>query len=132
MSIFGDLERFAADHLYPYRWPISILLPLLLAAVVFFAYRRGWHRSLWRHRVVTGIIAVPLLVVAIPSGYYTLSPLWTRTHLEEMSPLAVNAEVVAGTGGEARASAAPEASTRARITYTGEIKGADSFHYGRG
>lgn len=160
MSIFGELEQFAAD-LYPYRWPITIGAVLVVAALVAFAYRLGWHRALWGHRLATTLIAVPLLAVAIPVGWYTLSPLWERSYLEEASPLAAVATdegALPGAGvdvvpptptpPEPSADAADDATppppaptppvapaeTPAvpRVTHEGEFMGADDFHFGRG
>jgi hypothetical protein len=50
MSTFGDLERTFAD-LYPYRWVFAVGSMVVIAVSVAFAYRRGWHRYLWGHRV---------------------------------------------------------------------------------
>jgi FlaA1/EpsC-like NDP-sugar epimerase len=86
MSFFGDLERFASD-LYPYRWPIIIAAAVLLVMAVAFANRRGWHRALWRHKITTTLVVVPAVALAAAAGWYTLSPLWERSHLEEASPL---------------------------------------------
>ena len=86
MSFFGDLERFASD-LYPYRWPITIAVAVLLVTAIAFAYGRAWHHALLRHKLATAALVAPLLAIAIPAGWYTLSPLWERSHLEEAGPL---------------------------------------------
>lgn len=149
MSFFGDLEEFASG-LYPYRWPITIGAALLLAAAVAVAYRRGWHLAIWRHKPATVAVLVPLLVIAIPAGWYTLSPLWERSHLEEASPLAVAAGEAVPAADDA-APAPPAASPsdtppdapapttepalepfEPRVTHRGEFRGADDFHFGRG
>lgn len=90
MELFGNLERLAAG-LYPYRWLVSALIVLVLSAAAYFVCRRSWHRILQRRPMATAIVAVPLLAIALPVGYYLISPLWTRTHLEEASPLMVAA-----------------------------------------
>ena len=82
MEVFGHAERLAV-RLYPYRLPLGALL--LTAAIVLLAL--GWGGWLWRRRVAALLVALPLLAVALPVGYYTLSPLWTRTTLNETSPL---------------------------------------------
>jgi hypothetical protein len=145
MSIFGDLERFASD-LYPYRWPITIGVLVALTVAAAYALRRGWHMALWRHRLATALVAVPLLGVAVPAGWYTLSPLWERSHLEEASPLAL---VEMGGGltdsGDAEGTPAAPTTTPPQTTATpaapvfeagvrrqGEFAGADDFHFGRG
>jgi hypothetical protein len=125
MSVFGDLERLAAD-LYPYRWPIAVAAVVALAGLVSVGYRRGWHGVVRRHGPASAIIAGVALALIVPLGYYTLSPLWTRTTLVEASPL----EVAAGGGGPV-AEAAPGAAVP-RVVRTGEFSGADDLHYGRG
>ena len=144
MSFLGDVERFASD-LYPYRWPIAIGTAILFAAVIAFACRRRWHRVLWRHKLATAVIVAPLLAAAIPAGWYTLSPLWERSHLKEASPLEA-VTVDAGPAGSAPPVTAPsevpgsgvpsatpvDAPFVARITHRGEFRGADDFHFGRG
>ena len=87
MEIFGDIERLI-DDIYPYRWLVAAVALSLLATT---AYRRAWHRTLWRHKLRTALVTVPLLIVTIPLSYYLLSPLWTRTTVFEESPLAVAA-----------------------------------------
>ena len=87
-ELVGGLERLVADHLYPYRAPITVGLGIVLAALAVAAYRAGVHRAIGRHRLAAALVAVPLLAVMLPAGYYTLSPLWRRAHLEEASPLA--------------------------------------------
>ena len=131
MSIFGDLERFVAD-LYPYRWPITIGLVLALAAVLGFAYRRGWHLVVWRRRLASAIIAIVVLAVAVPAGDYLLSPLWERSFLEEAGPLAfAEGDVDAGRSDATPAGEMPGA-FEPRLTHSGELSGADAFHFGRG
>ena len=155
MSLFGEIERFVAD-LYPYRWPITIGVLIVFAAVIAFAYRRGWHTVIWRHKLASAIVAVAVLGVSIPAGDYFLSPLWERSFLEEASPLAVAADTPADASSETRASGdstegpassdtstSEDASGQAdadsatsefppRETARGEFEGADAFHFGRG
>jgi hypothetical protein len=86
VELFGALERFAAQ-IYPYRWIVAIVLLLVGFAGALFAYHTGWHRILWRRKLTTAIVLAPMLAVTLPIGYFLLSPLWTRTHLEEESPI---------------------------------------------
>jgi Electron transfer DM13 len=127
MSIFGDIERLAAD-LYPYRVPISLGALLVLAAIVAVGYRRGWHRTLARHKRATVAAVAVALFVLVPVGLYTLSPLWTRTELNEVSPL----EAAAAGGAATPAPAAAGGSFVPRVAYSGEFRGADDLHFGRG
>lgn len=129
MPSFGDLERSAAE-LYPYRWPITAGLLLAAAGIVAFAARRRWHAVLWRHRLATLLVAAPVLTLALPVGWYALSPLWTRSHLEEASPLAIRADSQATDG--STTAAAPASTFLARTTHMGAFMGADGFHFGRG
>jgi hypothetical protein len=85
-------------------------------AVGWLAYRRGWHRAIRRHPRTATAAALLGLAVLIPLGGYLVSPLWTRTELNEADFVGA---VVAGTE-----DAAPVAS--------GEFRGADAFHFGRG
>jgi hypothetical protein len=124
MSFFGDIERLAAD-LYPYRWPIAVAAVLALAVIVLVGYRRGWHGVVRRHGPASAVIAGVALALIVPLGYYTLSPLWTRTELVEASPLEA-AAVGAGPAEVQQGAAAP------RVLRTGKFSGADDLHYGRG
>jgi Electron transfer DM13 len=153
LNIFGQLENFIADDLYPYRYVITPLAILAVVAALYAAYRLGLHLVLMRNKIATAVIGVPLLVVAIVAGDYLVSPLWERSHLEEASPL-VAAETSTGGSGAANASVAdsedkddadkPEQASSSgatsgsttgfepRIVQTGEFTGSDDFHFGRG
>ena len=126
IAILGDFERFVADDLYPLRYVITPLLALLGAGVAFIGYRRGLHLLIWRYRLASTIVGLPLLVVAVIGGNYFLSPLWERSFREEASPFA--AAPVAGSDGSVVAAPDPDA----RVTHRGEFRGSDSFHFGRG
>lgn len=153
LNIFGELETFIADDLYPYRYVITPIAIALIAAGLYVAYRLGLHVVLMRNKVATAVVGVPLLVVAIVAGDYFVSPLWERTHLEEASPL-VAAETSTGGSGAASASVAdsndaddedkPEQASSSSATggsatsfepavvQTGQFVGSDDFHFGRG
>lgn len=94
-DFFGDLERLAADA-YPWRWWIMGGLAAVLAATSAFAFRRGWHRWVWRHRLPVGIVGAPLLALAIYIGYDLGSPLFTNKTVEEEFPFAASAVVPPG------------------------------------
>ncbi|MBA2452041.1 MAG: DM13 domain-containing protein [Chloroflexia bacterium] len=125
MEIFGNLERLAAG-LYPYRWPISVVVILVLAGSAYLIYERGWHTVLWRRPLMTAIVAVPLLAIALPVSYYLISPLWTRSHLEEASPLMVadaqitEQRVSANSTPAAESAMAPEMTPASEATSTPE------------
>ena len=143
--MFGELEQFVAEKLYPYRWLISIALIAAATVFAYVAYRRAWHLVLWRHKLASALTAAVLIAIAIPAGNYFLSPLWERSFLEEVSPLALadgdqapfaagaSAADPAGPTEAPNATAGGEAASfQARVTHQGEISGADSFHFGRG
>lgn len=137
LSIFGELETFIADDLYPYRYVITPILVAIGLAAAYVAYRLGAHRFVWQHRLQSALIGAPLLIVAIVLGNYLVSPLWERSSLNEDSPL-----VASGTGGSGASSdpyapptssdAAMEKAFQPRTAFAGMFKGADDFHFGRG
>lgn len=59
MSFIGDLERFFAEFIFPYRVTIGIGLALALTALAFLAWRRRWDRPLRRHPGRTLAVVVP-------------------------------------------------------------------------
>ena len=95
MSTFGDIERTFAS-LYEYRWAIGAATIVFIAAVLSFAYWRGWHRFVLRHKVGLGIVSVPLLAVTLWLGWSLGSPLFTNVTVEEQFPFALNADVPPG------------------------------------
>lgn len=142
MDMFGDIERFAAD-LYPYRWAITVGLALAAIAFVALAIRLDWHRAIMRRPRLSAGIALPVAAILIVGGWYTLSPLWERSFLEEASPLAAapmsSPTAAASTPpadtsapGTAVPPAAPSSLALPRLTHTGTVVGADDFHFGRG
>ena len=145
LSIFGALERLAAD-LYPYRWLITAGVLLAMASALFLAYRRGWHRYIWRHRLATALIGGPLLAAVLIGGYPLVSPLWQRSVACEGSPISGAGAGSKKCASEAAANAvAPTATSAAVVQATatpaaftphairrGSFHGADDFHFGRG
>lgn len=158
MSFFGEIEGFVAD-LYPYRWPITIGAVAALAAIIAFGYGRGWHMVIWRHKLASAVVGIVVLAAAIPVGDYFLSPLWERSFLEEESPLAVaardtpqpevapetplpgdDAADASGSGDTGIAEPTPVQPSEddtapeftAGVIASGEFRGADDFHFGRG
>jgi len=127
LTVFGDLENLFSDHIYPNRFLIAPLLVAVVAGVLLLAYRAGLHRPLWRNRSRTAVIGTPLLAVALAFGYYALSPLFERSHLDEASPLAMAAMMDAPTGADAVTS-----TVGTSIARRGMFEGADDFHFGRG
>ncbi len=139
MEVFGDIERGLSD-LYPYRWLIAAVLVACAVALVAFAWKRGWHRAVARNPVRTAVIAIPACAVLFAAGWYTLSPLWQRSYLEEASPLeaasmptpAARSPTAPATAPPASTTAEPTAAVFPRRTHAGSFVGADDFHFGRG
>jgi hypothetical protein len=115
VEIFGELERLI-DDLYPYRWAIAAAVVAQLALLGVTGYARGWHRAIWRRRLLSAAIALPVLLITLPLGYYALSPLWSRTTLHEESPLAAIA--VAQPAPDMRSATATPTPTSPRATAT--------------
>ncbi|MGH2382595.1 MAG: hypothetical protein ACRDG7_15440, partial [Candidatus Limnocylindria bacterium] len=83
MTFIGDLERFFAEFIFPYRVPVGVGLALALTAVAVLAWRRRWDRPLLRHPVGTMAVAVPMLLVIGSAAWFLGSPLVIRTELVE-------------------------------------------------
>ena len=150
-SIFGELEQFGAEVIYPYRWWFALVALLALAGAGYIAYQRRLDRVVAAHWVLALAITVPVLVVGIPAGYYLLSPLWERTTLIEVSPefdrnvagVATATPVIVATEAGADATAEPSEPTpatkasqsdepMARLAAVGTWSGADDFHFAEG
>ena len=91
-EFFGNLERLAAD-LYPYRWPIGVAFLALVAGALSFAYRRGWHLILIKHRVATAVIGIPALAIFAFVAWDLGSPLFIDKTVEEEFPFSYTADV---------------------------------------
>ena len=116
MEIFGDLERFFVDVIWPVRVPLAIALVVGMALFVFIAWRRGWFAVARAHPrpVVVGLVL--FIAIAGPLGWVLGSPLFIRTELVEETPVA----------------AAASTGIPATTLSTGEWQGADDFHFGSG
>lgn len=144
MEVFGHLERFLSETLYPYRLPLTAGAVLLAVAALWLAQRRRWTGravSLAASRpVASAVLGVGILAAILPAGYYLLSPLWTRSTLVEDSPLAAAtlAPSVEPVSRE-RAGASPvptegarEVVFQPRTVLEGQWQGADDFHFAGG
>jgi Electron transfer DM13 len=151
-AVFGNLEQFGAEVIYPYRWWFAAATVLALTATLFVAYRRRWDRFVWAHRLLAVAVAVPVLAVGIPGGYYVLSPLWDRTTLIEASvdfdrsaltsagiatptPAAAATEPPAGATAppsSPTAASQPAAGPQAELVAFGTWSGSDEFHFAEG
>ncbi|MCU0506718.1 MAG: hypothetical protein MUE82_13325, partial [Chloroflexi bacterium] len=89
MPFLGDLERFAATTLYPWRFAIAALAIAATAGFVALAIRRGWFAAARRHPGRTGALVAAVVVVLAPASWYLGSPLFVRTELQEPPIVAV-------------------------------------------
>jgi len=102
MTVLGDIERAFASFVFPNLLPLTILAVLAALGLAVLARKRGWDRIVRRHAGISAAIAVIFLAVAIPTGVYLASPLFTSTELVEAAPVAagpVASEPVAGVTG---------------------------------
>jgi Electron transfer DM13 len=154
----GRFEEYFSDVVYPV-WPLWLAAAIVVAAVaLFFAYRLGWHEWALQHRFVSGGVLAIVLAVGVPTGWYTISPLFDRETVCEASPIAgagAGSEKCAGlavavgggagtatptgrigTAGAATPQASPEVTSipalEPSIAAEGQFQGADDFHFGRG
>lgn len=116
MSIFGDLERFFVDVIWPIRVPLAIALVVGMALFVYIAWRRGWISAARARPRTTALVIVLMLVIVGPIGWILGSPLFSRTSLVQETPIA-----------EAASTAAAASTLKA-----GVWSGADDFHFGSG
>ena len=91
LEFFGHLERLASD-LYPWRWVIMAIVLLVVAAVLHYAYKRGWHTYAWERRVRFGIIGAPVLALLLFIAWDLGSPLFINKTVEEEFPFAFSAQ----------------------------------------
>jgi hypothetical protein len=152
MSVFGELEQFFSEVVYPV-WPLFAVLAIaVIISAAYVAVRLGWHVIALRRRLLTAAAVVVLLAVAVPIGYYTISPIFERNTVCEASPisgadtgsdecdddsLGLNTDDDREQGGP-DAPADPTdppsngAGFEARAIAQGEFRGADNFHFGEG
>jgi hypothetical protein len=155
---FGRLEEIFSDVVYPV-WPVWLAGAIVVAAaVLFLAYRLGWHEWALQRRVLSAGLLAVVLAIGVPTGWYTVSPLFDRETVCEASPLAgagsgsekcegvavaagrtATSPTPAGTPGtlvtatpEATAAATNAPAFEASVVSQGEFRGADDFHFGRG
>lgn len=156
MPFLGDLERFAATTLYPWRFAIAALAVAAIVGFVILAARRGWLAAARRHPGRTGVLLAVAFVVLAPAAWYLGSPLLLRTELQEPPPAAVVVSPVPAVTGPTGAppvatpptsSVSPAATARlaatappaaiatpsaAPVVLSGAFTGADDFHFGSG
>ena len=116
---------------------VVVALLIVIAAASTSAFPGGWYVVAGRGQLATGTVVAALLVAAILTGGYLLSPLWQGTSSDEQS------ENGDGSPGREPTSAMPATSgsptsvsttvpIEPRVVLAGEFRGADDFHFGRG
>jgi hypothetical protein len=139
MPFLGDLERFAATTLYPWRLAIGAVAIAVIVVLSVVAVRRGWVAAARRHPGRTGVLLAVALVVLAPAAWYLGSPLFIRTELQEPPIAAVvptpGPATPEPTGTVAAPTTAPAdspAPADAPVVHSGAFTGADEFHFGSG
>jgi Electron transfer DM13 len=123
---FGRLEEIFSEVVYPIwpAWLAAAIIAIVVAAVV--AYRLGWHEWALQHRYLSAGILAVVLVVGVPTGWYTVSPLFDRETVCEASPLAgagagsEKCEGVAAAAGGETGTATPEEAPNSAATASPE------------
>jgi hypothetical protein len=139
MPFLGDLERFGATSLYPWRFAIAALAILAAVGLFAIAARRGWLASARRHPGRTGVPGVAAFALLAPTAWQFGSPLFVRTELQEPPPAAVvgspipsSDEPVPVPPANVPPSTLAPTPAAAPIVHSGTFVGADDFHFGRG
>jgi hypothetical protein len=131
MDQLGDFLRDLIAPIYPLRVPIAIATLGAAVLLAIVARRRGWFAVARRHPARATVLAVVVLAVALPLGWWLGSPLFTSTAINEPAPTTSSAPDV--TMDPAAPTSLPTAGPPvAGAGPTGEFVGADDFHFGRG
>ena len=139
MQLLGDLERFIANTVYPWRVPLGILLVAAVGALAIYLVRRGTVSAVLERARARPLLSGATLVIGLaivgPALWFLASPLFIRTSLQE-SNLVELPVASSGTGGSMSTSAGGATSGGGsggiRLIGRGDIAGADAFHFGRG
>lgn len=144
MDWLVDLPGTLVSSLYTYRVPLAVGGVAGLVVLLWVARRRGWFAAARRHPARTGALAVVLLAVGLPVGWYLGSPLIIRTALDEPLPVATASPdptpraTGAAIGSFVLPHEPPEPAKPSAPLPTlepsraGEFHGTDEFHFGRG
>jgi hypothetical protein len=141
MDALGELLRDLIAPIYPLRVPIAIATGVALVILVLVARQRGWFGAARRHPGRATVLAVTVLAVALPLGWYLGSPLFITTVINEpapstpaspRTPAATAPPATTGPEPTANAPAPTDAAPDGQATRSGEFVGADDFHFGRG
>jgi hypothetical protein len=146
VELIGELERLFATSIYPNRGLVAAVLGTGALLLAILAARRRWDLAVRRHPRLAAGIAVPVLALGLPLGWYLGSPLFLSSTANEPPPIvaavATPSPALGATPGTAPART-PDAATPGTISapsvappalgmLAGELAGADAFHFGRG
>lgn len=150
MTFIAAFDAGLTGLVYDLRLPIAVATALLAVIAAIVAYRLGWFAAARRHPTRALALAVVALVIALPVGFYTISPLFIRSTLVEDAPVAV-ADVSPSAGRSTTPAAPPSAAPTSPPSVTasptapptstpfapstvssGAFAGTDDFHYGSG
>lgn len=152
MSLIGDLGSSFLGTAYALRVPLAIAGLVALVVLAAVARRRGWVGVARRHPLASAVAIGAAAILAVPLGWYLVSPVFLSTELQEApiiaaadpSPVPVALATPAPTGSAsplpgASATAAPTAPPtptpdpwKPAPPRRGEFVGTDEFHFGRG
>lgn len=152
MSFIGDLGSILLGAAYALRVPFAIAGIVALVVLAVVARRRGWAGVARRHPLASAVAIGAAALVAVPLGWYLVSPVFLSTELLE-APVVAAAELSPSPVGQATpaptASASPRPGAAATVAPTaspaptpeprtpapprrGEFAGTDEFHFARG
>ncbi|MBA2382197.1 MAG: DM13 domain-containing protein [Chloroflexi bacterium] len=157
MASLGSLGSTIFGALYDYRLVLVGGAIAVAAVLVAVARRRGWIGAARRHPKAAATILVSFLAVALPVGWYLMSPLVLSASIDEppppiaitdrSGPAASIGSTIPATSPSARPggpSASPGSGESLRpgnpsagpkplpLERTGTFTGSDEFHFGRG
>jgi len=129
--------------IYEYRVLVAGASVAVVLVALVVAWRAGWLAALRRKPRLASALLVAALIVGLPVTWYLASPLFIRTELVEPPLAAVSASPAPTTAPDSQLdpSSRPSASAPAAPAPTpgapagarsGEFRGADDFHFGRG
>jgi Electron transfer DM13 len=155
MSFIGDLGSAILGTAYELRIPLAIAAVALAVVLLLVARRLGLASVARRHPIASAAGVAVIALVAVPVGWYLVSPIFIRTELRE-APIAAAADP-SPTAPPAKpaptptptppedATPGPTATLRPTATpvptptpwapapaRSGRFVGTDDFHFGRG
>jgi len=81
MPQIAAFDAGLTGFVYDQRVPIALVSVALVVVAAIVAYRLGWFAAARRHPGRTTVVAVAALAFILPTGFYTVSPLFIRSTL---------------------------------------------------